>query len=283
MEQLKYTLFSLFRQLPLFKGKTRLAKALVGSYIQKAKNVTIKGRHGIKYLVPNLVENIGFDLMLNGIYEPDTVSFIIERIPANAVFFDIGANIGAITLPIVNKRKDINVVCVEASPRVFAYLQKNIPAGNNENIILIHKAVTEQDDQALHFYSPEELFGKGSRAAVYTNEAETVQTITFRTLYTSLKTDRPSFVKVDVEGFEYDVFKGGEEIFSRKDAPDIIFEFMEWAETQNYSKAGLAQQLLRDYGYNLYKIGDHNKLSLIENILTKDDAMIFATKNVLAL
>ena len=145
MQKLKYALFSFFRELPLFKGKTRLAKALAGSYIQEAKNVAIKGRYGIKYLVPNLVENIGFDLMLNGIYEPDTVSFIIERIPSNGVFFDIGANIGAITLPVVNKRKDINAICVEASPRVFAYLQENIAAINNKNITLVNKAVTERD------------------------------------------------------------------------------------------------------------------------------------------
>jgi FkbM family methyltransferase len=35
---------------------------------------------------------------------------------------DIGANIGTIAFPILKTRKDVNAICIEASPRVFKYI-----------------------------------------------------------------------------------------------------------------------------------------------------------------
>ena len=41
-----------------------------------------------------------------------------------------------------------------------------------------------------------------------------------------------SVIKIDIEGFEFFAFKGGESILKRPDAPDIVFEFAGWAEAQ---------------------------------------------------
>jgi FkbM family methyltransferase len=44
------------------------------------------------------------------------------------------------------------------------------------------------------------------------------------------KVNKVNFIKIDVEGYEYTVFKGGKELLSQDDAPDIFLEFVDWAE-----------------------------------------------------
>jgi len=87
------------RGLPLFKGKQRLSRFLLRSYIKQSRDVKIDGHYDCTYLLPNLTETVAFELFINGIYEEGTVAFIVDRIKPGKVLLDIGANIGAITIP----------------------------------------------------------------------------------------------------------------------------------------------------------------------------------------
>src|SRR3954466_14075374 len=100
-------LTNVLKALPDFKGKRRLARYLFGNFVRDSRDVIIKGRNGMQFKVPNFIENVGFEILVNGIYEKDTSDFIAARLPQNGVFLDIGANIGAVALPVCNQRKDI--------------------------------------------------------------------------------------------------------------------------------------------------------------------------------
>src|SRR5580765_3351776 len=104
---------ALFRSLPAFRGKDRLARSIFATQIKSKKDFWIKGKWGCVYQVPNIIENVGFEIFVNGIYEESTSDFIINRLPPNGVFLDLGANIGAITIPVQTKRKDIRIYSVE--------------------------------------------------------------------------------------------------------------------------------------------------------------------------
>jgi len=117
----------IFRKLPPFKGKLRLAKFLFTRNIKKSKDIWIKGKYRCVYLLPNLVENVSFEIYVNGIYEQGTSDFLSNRIPPGGVFLDLGANIGAISTPLSRRRKDIRIVCVEASPRILIIWKRTWP------------------------------------------------------------------------------------------------------------------------------------------------------------
>ena len=53
----------IFRNLPPFKGKFRLARLLLADQLH-ANNLLIDGKFDCKYYVPNLKENIGFELFI---------------------------------------------------------------------------------------------------------------------------------------------------------------------------------------------------------------------------
>ncbi|MHA4808316.1 FkbM family methyltransferase [Flavitalea flava] len=269
---------SIFRKLPLFRGKTRLAKFFLNNSLAHKKDVWVKGKYGCEYLLPNLLENISFDIFVNGIYEEATSGFFVNRLPEGGVFLDLGANIGTISIPLRRQRKDVRIVCVEAAPWLFGYLQRNLSQNGFGDVHAVNKALYYKDNEELNFYSPDEKFGKGSLSPVFTKEGVKVITITVDTLVKELNLHKVDIIKIDVEGYEYQVFKGAEELLKREDAPDILFEFADWAEELAGLSKGSAQSLLKEWGYSLSIFDDDGRMRPIPGILSEGNVMIYATK-----
>jgi FkbM family methyltransferase len=268
----------LMRFLPPFKGKQRLARFLLYSRIRSGKELIVKGRSGYTYRLPNINENIGFEIFINGVYEADTISFIVGRMKADSVFLDIGANIGAISVPVSHLRSDVHVVALEAAPWIFEYLYENIRLNKLVNIRAINKAISNKVGSHVDFFSPRDKFGKGSLAPVFTSTAVTVETITLDALCSTLGDKSVGLIKVDVEGFEALAFRGGNEVLTSSKAPDILFEFADWAEQIAGETLGNAQSLLLNFGYDLYQFKTGKIGHRFETPINSGTHMIFATK-----
>ena len=272
-------LAKLFRSSPSFKGKKKLARWLFAkSYLSK-NNIMILGKHDIQYSMPNCIDSIGFELLVDGIYEKDTIEFMVNNIPKQGVLLDIGSNIGSICLPVTKLRKDITVLCIEASKNIYNHLYHNIDLNRLRNMEAFHFALSDQNSENVSFYSPTEKFGKGSLAPVFTTNAEYVDTKTLDSFLDELQLTTVDFIKMDVEGFEYAVLKGAATLLTSDDAPDVLFEFVDWAESQAISgNTGKAQELLMNYGYKLYRLKGNMVPQLIDLPIKDGAAMIFATK-----
>jgi FkbM family methyltransferase len=266
--------------LPLFKGKQTLARLLFKKTIANKKNFWVRGKQNCEYLLPNLIENIGFEIFINGIYEEETSDFFADKIPLNGVFLDLGANIGAVSIPLIKKRKDIEVICVEAAPYIFTYLQKNLERNHATNVIAVNKALFYTDDEEINFYSQDDKFGKGSLSPVFTDKIIKVKTIKIDSLLKDLNISKPDIIKIDVEGYEYHVFKGATELLRKEDAPDIVFEFVDWAEENAKDiTVGAAQKLLMEMGYRIYYFNKQTEqMKESADVLKKGFFMLFATK-----
>ena len=270
-----------FRNLPDFKGKRRLAKFLFREQLNSVKEVQLRGKYSCSYFVPNLRENVGLDIFVNGVYEEDTIDFLDKHLPPNGGYLDLGANIGAVVIPLCKRRPDIKAIAVEAAPWVFNYLEKNIRLNQLDNIVSLNNALFDKDNEQMDFFSPEEKFGKGSLAPVFSQDAVKVNSKKVDTILREQNFAHVNAVKADVEGFEYFVFKGGKELFSRPDAPDIVFEFVDWAEALAMGLTpGSAQKLLKEYHYDLYKI-EKSKLVKLDAVLESGAAELFATKRAM--
>lgn len=271
---------AIFRKLPLFKGKQRLARFLLRDSIYTKKSIWVKGKYDCEYLLPNLIENVSFEIFINGIFEQETSDFFIDILPQNGVFLDLGANIGSISIPLCRKRPDVKLVCVEAAPWIFEFLQKNLARNNMHEVVAVNKVLFYSDEEEVNFYSPEDKFGKGSLSPVFTDKLVKVRTIKVDTLVKSLKIDKVDVIKIDVEGYEYHVFKGATELLMREDAPDILFEFADWAEENAKGVlVGASQKILKDCGYKIFYFDkDISKMKESTEIITKGFYMLFASK-----
>jgi FkbM family methyltransferase len=268
--------------LPDFKGKRRIGRVLLRNMLKK-KDVIIRGMWGLKFKVPNFVETIGFELLINGIYEKETFDLINSKVLQNGTILDIGANIGAITIPISYSRKDIKVISIEASPRVFHYLSDNLKLNKITNCLLFNNAVSDRDGEIVRFFSPKDLFGKGSMSSVFTDEAENIDTISIDSLLLKNSIRGVDFIKIDIEGYEYYAFMGAKGLLSGLKSPDILFEFVDWAEASAKNlDAGQAQELLQSFGYSIYEVVNGKPIEpMLTDPVRQGSVMLFATKNKL--
>jgi FkbM family methyltransferase len=269
--------YKFFQLIPPFKGKLRLAKALYGKY---STGKTFSVPCGLTFVVPNLIENVSFELFVNGLYEESSLKLIIENLPPNGIFVDVGANIGAISVVLAKLRPDITIYAFEASPSVFKYLEINKNLNNLRNLYIYNYAIHNIDDLELPFYSPSDLNGKGSFSPVFTEIAEIVKTMSLDTFFNSNKIN-PNFIKVDVEGYECLILKSMEKFLVRNKKCKILFEFVDWAEKASGFKCGESQEFLLYHDYQLQLLEDnYSENKQISYPIIKGFAMILASKKL---
>lgn len=264
------------RQIPLFRGKYALLRWLLQRDVKLKKDVNIRANKGVKFLLPNINEAIGFSIFINGVYEKDHIDFIVNALPVNGCFVDAGANIGSICIPVAKRRPDVKVIAIEASSKVHGYLKHNVQQNRCENIVLINKVLSNTSHQLIEFYSPDELYGKGSLNPVFTNKSEMVETLTMDDLSDELQIRKIDMVKIDVEGYEKIVFEGMERLFSSGKVAQILMEFCEWSENlATGCTAGSAQELLRREGF-VFSMFNKAKLEPIPELIKTGQAMLVA-------
>lgn len=261
----------LFNSLPNFKGKFRLARLLVRNQKERRKFTTSRG---VIYSVPNLIENVGFELYINGIYERESIDYICSNLPQNGIFFDVGANIGSICIEVAKSRPDVTVYAFEAAPAVFYFLDENIKQNKLNNINYYNLAVHENGGVKLPFYSPKGLNGKGSFSPVFTDEAVLVNTVNLDD-FLDVNQLYPDFVKIDVEGYEYIALKSLLRFLREQTKCKILFEFGDWTEEAAGFEIGSAQDLLMQLNYQLVDFSTYQPISISQR---NGSAMIIATK-----
>ena len=123
------------------------------------------------------------------------------------MFFDIGANIGRWSME--NIHSCDKIICVEASPRTFSKLISNC---SNDSIIKLNYAVCNNDGKDITFYhadcdvlstlNKDWLTQESSRFNNTRFTAIQCKTITLDKLIEIY--GKPSLIKIDVEGGEFD-------------------------------------------------------------------------------
>jgi len=244
-----------------FFGKARLGRLVLGSRLESADIVVECGR-GNRFLVPCLREPVAFELLINGAYESETLALLLRAASGNGVFVDVGANIGASTVPLAKQLNSGTVVAIEASPAVYPYLARNIELNDLRNIRLHHCAALDHDRDSVAFYeAPKDHFGMGALAPQFSGKAVPVTARTLDSILDQDSIDRVDVLKVDVEGFEGQVFVGATKLLAGSRAPTIIFEFCDWAERRiQNAPIGHAQRFLLDLGYSIYRLADFMSL-----------------------
>jgi len=140
--------------------------------------------------------------------------FYAQFMGENDLTFDIGANVGNRT--VVFARLSRIVVAVEPQDGCLAVLRNQF--GGNPKVKLVHKAVGPQEGQAeiflcnancLSSFSPGWIAAvrkSGRFAGLQWSHKHTVGVTTLDKLITQF--GMPTFIKIDVEGYEYEVLQG---------------------------------------------------------------------------
>lgn len=264
---------------PGLPGKARLARLLLGRSLE-ARDVIVRNAHGHSMLIPQLGSPIGIELLIHGIYEPRELNLVLSRLTEGSIFVDVGANIGAYTLPCSRKVGAGGlVVSIEASPRMYEYLKYNVDKNALSNVRVLNMAIGNRVGASAFWEAPPSSFGMGSLAPQFHNDPVQVSASTLDAVLESLQVGHVNVLKIDVEGFEEAVFLGGEKLLRGRTPPTILFEFLDWAEARAGFRPGGAQAILRRWGYSLWTLADFlRRLPPLDSPLTNGGAMLVAVR-----
>jgi FkbM family methyltransferase len=153
-----------------------------------------------------------------GYWENDLIQYAQQYLTDHSIILDIGANIGTWSIPLaIQQRK---VYSFEPHNPSFYALCGNIFINQKTNIFPFHMALIDDPHKHTTLFIPETI-NQGGCKLIETSEPSTHQ-YTLSTI-DSFHFDHIDFIKLDVEGQELNVLKGGYQTI-QKCKPIIFFE-----------------------------------------------------------
>ncbi|QDU27670.1 2-O-methyltransferase NoeI [Anatilimnocola aggregata] len=140
-----------------------------------------------------------------GTYEKTQSKLFQELIEDDAVVFDIGANVGYYTLLSARLASKGHVVAFEPEPRNIAFLRANVAANRCRNVS-IHELAVAAEAGFANFQ-----MGTGTGTGKLSNEGSLRVPMISLDEFVDQQQMRPTHMKIDVEGAEVDVLRGGRE------------------------------------------------------------------------
>jgi FkbM family methyltransferase len=182
---------------------------------------------------------------LDGRYEEETLAALDRFVPQGAVCYDFGASIGYLSL--LMARKASAVYSFEPAPHALAEIRRQSQANGITNIHPVQQVVSG-DVRDVEFALTDNAYGSrivAGQPVAADRPKMKFRTTTLNALVSSYPA--PDFIKMDVEGEELSVLRGGEEVIRTK-RPIFCIEL--------HSKQ-LAQDctaLLRSHGYRVTEL-----------------------------
>jgi FkbM family methyltransferase len=243
-------------------GKMWLSMLLLRN-IRKLENLQLKDIFGNTFLVPSLQESPTFSLLINGVYEPETMACLFANLECGDSFIDVGSHIGLFSIPVAKKVAAGNgrVMSVDPHPGTVAYFRENMLLNKVSNIAIKMCAAYDATADTVNFSMLRGAHrGMSSITPDVKDWSVQVPAKTLDQLIDEEKLANIKIVKIDVEGYEAAVLRGASRLLRSESPPLIIFEFNEVAAgVPAEGSIESSQDLLRAFGYELWFLEDFLK------------------------
>lgn len=196
---LRYMLFNLSQSI--------VVKPKIFNWIGGLKFYAEKGDAG-------LVGNIYYKLM-----DYEDSMFLMDHLKKEDLFVDIGANLGHYTMLAsgICKAKTIAIEPIEST---IEKLKRNVSLNSLKDKVTILGYGVGDKSEILNFTTDKTVMN-----SVSLEENNNTIKIEVRTLDELLKGENPTFIKIDVEGYEYKVLKGANEVLGKPSLKYLLVEF----------------------------------------------------------
>ncbi len=186
-----------------------------------------------------------------GTYELDLQAAVRDRVKPGMIAYDVGANIGYITVMLARAvGANGQVFAFEALPANHARLQTNLSLNHASNATAIHAAVVGRPSPVKFLLHASHGMGKAAGSAGrdenYGDEIEVPGTSLDHFIYTEGHPP-PNVIKLDIEGGEVLALPGMRRTL--RDARPLLF-----LELHGEQAARLAWEILTETSYSLHRM-----------------------------
>lgn len=258
------------------KQKIRLARmvqvVVMGVRRLLARGVSTRVRRGGIHWELDLEEGIDFSIWLLGAFEPETVRCYQGIVRPGDTVLDIGANIGAHTLPLAQAvGPSGKVFAFEPTDYAFAKLSRNAAlnpalASRILGLQMMLGDANSEGSRPPMLYSSWPLKDDEDLHRLHQGRLKTTTGASVRTLDSALAAinlTRLDCVKVDIDGAECAMLRGARTVLTRWQ-PVIIMELSPYVLEEQKASLGELLHLLKDYGYALHEASSDKVLEMDE-------------------
>jgi FkbM family methyltransferase len=203
LQPLHRTIIAIIRRLPL--PAARFAFRAYNKSLRMARPEHLATTYFGARMYCNPLDLIQRMILHFGVWEPDVSRIIEESLEPGDVFVDVGANIGYDTLLAAScVRPNGRVVSIEASPRTFALLQRNLTVNEISSNVRAVKAAVADRPGTLELYEVDtaNIGAATTLASRGGSLVASVEALPLEQILTPDERSRLRLIKMDVEGAE---------------------------------------------------------------------------------
>jgi FkbM family methyltransferase len=197
----------------------------------------------------DLSESIQRSIFLFG-YDDDARRFIRDKLQPGNTFLDVGANVGFYTLLAARLVGDRGrVFAIEPNPKTFLRLKETIEANGITNVRALNLGLGRERGRLTLFTNP---VGDNDTATMVTHDglaSVPVEVFTLDEIAAAHQIERIDYLKIDVDGFEPDVFAGAEGLLKDRKIKCIQAEFCDYWLRRNGSSPEMLHRLITSAGF----------------------------------
>lgn len=189
-------------------------------------------------------------ILSTGTYEPQVWEALANFIVANEVVWDVGAYIGSFAIRAVLDSRVSEMYAFEPDPINADILAVNL-ALNIGQYTIYRFALSSQKEKKKLYHGPRENGGLSSLVNQVGSEVFEVDCRSVDELVFQEGVRPPTLMKIDVEGWEYYVLKGAQQVLAELPPKAIVFEAGcdEWGKITNPSVV----TYLEEMGYAIWR------------------------------
>ncbi len=251
------------------KAATRTKMAI--ARLKHRKKFVLRNVQGSNMYLNIKDKGICSDLYLRGKREDKATDELMKRVKPGMVIADVGANIGYYALmeakAVGPKGK---VYAIEPIPENIVLLKKNIAANDYKNIEVFNKAAGDKNCKKKIFISKQSNLSTFCENVELDQSGETIDVDVF-TLDSFFKNrEKPQIVRMDVEGYEYEILQGMKK--TMKECKNLQFFIEVHADFMGEEKTVRFLKILKQNGITHCKIIRESSdiLKFSEKILSKE-------------
>jgi len=186
-----------------------------------------------------------------GLHEFYDMGFLLHLLRDDDVFVDVGANIGSYTI-LASAEIGAKTISIEPVLSTFCFLKDNIALNNIGDLVEAHNIGLAGTKGSIKFTGTLDTVNH-----VATNDDKDVIEVQIDTLDNIVNERNPCLIKIDVEGYEYEVLKGASETLMNPSLKALIVELNSSGKRYGYDDNDVHKKLI-DNGFTPF---EYNPLS----------------------
>lgn len=253
----------LFRFLPAFRGHIPLL-TFVARLLPACKSAQMTV--GDSTFCMDASYSTHMSCLRLGTYEPLETEAVLQTLAPGDNFLDIGANWGYFSALASHCVGSQGTICaVEANPTTFARMLVMLRESGVANVLPFNFAIHDKDGQRLNFVAP--IIGSDAFGHLGTNKwqvgTQRVLSTSLDMLWRRMGSQRFKMAKIDVEGAEPLVIKGGKACLSQGVMESVLVEINKWTEDRCGVPYHVCYELVADCGFAFaYRPTEHGYVQI---------------------